>query len=60
MEYRGVRYTIRARVERDQWVVAIHPVDVESAGKVLNGRRDEAETLAHSMINKWFDRHQWR
>jgi opacity protein-like surface antigen len=34
MEYRGIRYTIRARIERDQWSVAIHPDDVESAGNV--------------------------
>ena len=60
MEYRGIRYTVRARTERDQWVVAIHPEDVESAGKVINGDREEAELLAHSMINKWFERHRWR
>jgi hypothetical protein len=59
MEYRGIRYTVRARVERDQWMVAIHPGDVEMAGKVINGGREQAETLAHSMINKWLDRHQW-
>ena len=61
MEYRGIRYTGRgARIERDQWVVAIHPEDVERAGKVINGNREEAEFLAHSMINKWLERHQWR
>ena len=43
MEYRGIRYTVRARIERDQWVIAIHPEDVESAGKVINGNREEAE-----------------
>jgi hypothetical protein len=58
MEYRGIRYTIRSRIERDQWVVAIHPEDVESAGKVINGNRAEAELLARSMINKWFERHR--
>ena len=58
MEYRGIRYTVRARIERDEWVVAIHPEDIESAGKVINGNRAEAELLAHSMINKWFERHR--
>ena len=58
MEYRGIRYTVRARIERDQWVVAIHPRHVESAGKVINGNRAEAELLAHSMIDKWFERHR--
>jgi hypothetical protein len=60
MEYRGIRYTIRACVERDRWVVAIFPGHVESAGKAINGRRDEAEKLAYSMINEWLNRHRWR
>jgi len=60
MEYRGIRYTIRVRIERDQWIVAIHPGDVETAGKVVNGNRAQAESLARVMIDKWLDRHQWR
>jgi hypothetical protein len=60
MEYRGIRYTIRARIERDQWSVAIHPGDVESAGKIITGDREQAESLAHSLIDKWLDRHQFR
>ena len=60
MEYRGIRYTIRARIERDEWHVAIHPGDVESTGKVVTGNHEKAEALAHSMINNWLDRHQWR
>jgi hypothetical protein len=60
MEYRGIRYTIRARIERDEWSVAIHPGDVESAGKIITGDREQAESLAHSLIDKWLDRHQFR
>lgn len=59
MEYKGIRYTIRARIERDEWLVAIHPGDVEMPGKIVSGDREQAETLAHTMINKWLDRHQW-
>jgi len=59
MEHRGIRYTIRARVERDEWHVAIHPGDVEMPGKIVSGDREQAETLAYSMINKWLDRRQW-
>jgi hypothetical protein len=55
MEYRGIRYTIRVRVERDQWVVAIHPDDVEQRGRVMNGNRKQAELLARSMIAKWLE-----
>jgi hypothetical protein len=60
MEYRGIRYTIRARIERDEWHVAIHPGDVESAGKVVTGDHEKAEALAYSMVDNWLDRHQWR
>ena len=60
MEYRGIRYTIRARVERDEWIVAIYPCDVESPGKVITGDRENAEALARSMINNLLNRHQWR
>ena len=60
MEYRGIRYTIRAGIERDQWSVAIHPGDVESGGKVVTGGREQAEAVAHSMINNWLACHQWR
>jgi len=60
MEYRGIRYTIRPRIERDQWIVAIHPGDVEMAGRVISGDRAQAESLAHAMISEWVDRHQWR
>ncbi len=59
MEYKGIRYTIDARIERDEWLVAIHPSDAEMPGKIVSGDRDQAETLAHSMINKWLDRRQW-
>ena len=58
MEYRGVRYTIRARTERDQWKVAIHPAGIERAGKVISGSREQAERLARSMIDKWISEHR--
>ena len=53
MEYRGIRYTIRTRIERNEWAVAIHPADVETAGKISTGTREQAEFLARSMIDKW-------
>ncbi len=57
MQYKGIRYTIRTGIERNQWIVAIHPGDVEMSGKVITGDRGQAEALAHSMINKWLARH---
>jgi hypothetical protein len=32
VEYRGIRYIVRARIEREQWYVAIHPGSVEMTG----------------------------
>lgn len=53
MDYRGIRFTIRTRIVRQQWTVAIHPAGVETGEKVVTGARAKAELLAHSMINTW-------
>jgi hypothetical protein len=57
MEYRRIRYTVRARIERGEWHVAIYPDGVELPGKVIFGSREEAELQAHSMIDDWLRRH---
>ena len=57
VEYRGIRYTIRARIEREQWSVAIHPAGVEMKGTVVIGSREEAEFQARALINDWLKRH---
>ena len=53
MEYRGIRYTIRACIEREQWSVAIYPEDVEAGVRVISGPRQDAELRARSMIDEW-------
>jgi hypothetical protein len=53
MEHRGVRYTIRAGIERGLWSVAIYPGGVESTGTLTYGTRKYAEGRARSMINSW-------
>jgi hypothetical protein len=41
---RGVPgHTIHARIEREQWYVAIYPAGVEMKGTVVLGSREEAE-----------------
>ncbi|MGN6718887.1 MAG: hypothetical protein ACTHLX_16010 [Candidatus Binatia bacterium] len=52
MEYRGVRYTIRAGIERDSWSVAIYPGGVESSAYRLYGTRANAEYRVRSVINR--------
>ena len=46
MEYRAIRYTVRARIERGEWTVSIHPADIESPRRVVTGTREDAELLA--------------
>jgi hypothetical protein len=48
---------IRARIEREQWSVAIHPAGVELASTIINNPRGSAELQAHSMINMWLEKH---
>ena len=57
VEYRGIRYTIRARIERGQWSVAIYPAGDEMKGRVVTGSREEAELQAHALIDSWLKRH---
>jgi hypothetical protein len=53
MEHRGVRYAIRAGIERGSWSVAIYPGGVESSRPLTYGTRANAELRAHSMIERW-------
>jgi hypothetical protein len=54
------RVAEREQRSKTEWHVAIQPGDVESTGKVVTGDHEKAEALAHSMIDNWLDRHQWR
>ena len=54
MEHRGVPYSIRMGIEREQWRVAIHPPGSGlPAERTVFGTREDAETTARSMINAW-------
>ena len=56
MEYRGIRYTIRAGIERRQYRVVIHPDEVEMpANKIFLSRKD-AEDYAQLMIDRWLSK----
>jgi hypothetical protein len=56
MEYREIRYTVRARIERNEWAVSIHPAGIEGARRVVTGPRERAERLVRSMIDRWHER----
>ena len=53
MEYRGIRCTVRARIERNEWAISIHPAGIEGARRVVTGPHERAELLARSMIDRW-------
>src|SRR5215831_20914239 len=52
MEYRGIRYTIRAGIERGQYRVVIHPGEVEVPVNKIFLSREDAEAYARLMINR--------
>ena len=56
MEYREIRYTVRTRIERNEWTVSIRPAGIEGARRLVTGPRVRAELLARSMIDKWHER----
>jgi hypothetical protein len=53
MEYRGIRYAIRAGIERGHWSVVIYPQGVETTGVKASGTRDHAELQARRLIKRW-------
>ncbi len=63
MEYRGIRYTVRAGIARE-WFVSIYPNGNEVAAKRTFDARPEAEFQARRMINRWLEpsspMRQWR
>ena len=52
MEYRGIRYTIRAGID-GRWLVVIHPDGIEVPSRQVWGTREGAEVHAHRMIDRW-------
>ena len=52
MEYRGIRYTIHAGIERGQYRVAIYPGEVEVPANTIFLSREDAEAYARRMINR--------
>ena len=51
MEYKGIRYTIRTCIVRQQWSIGIHPPNAKTLEKTVKGTRLEAERHAFSMID---------
>jgi hypothetical protein len=45
MENREIRYTVRTRIERNEWIVSIHPAGIEGARRVVTSPRERAELV---------------
>jgi hypothetical protein len=54
VEYRRIRYTVRARIEGNRWTVSIHPGGIEGPETVVTGSRERAVLLARYLIDKWY------
>ena len=55
MEYRGIRYTIRAGIERGHWFVVIHPEETEVLATSFSDRAQRQELMRTRMINRWLE-----
>jgi len=55
MKYRGIRYTIRAGIERWQYRAVIHPDGGEMPSNRISGSREAAEADAWRMITRWLE-----
>jgi hypothetical protein len=54
MEHRGIRYTIRMGIARQQWRVVINPPGNElPKERTVFGTREDAVIKARRMINAW-------
>jgi len=53
MQYRGIRYIVRAGIERAQYRAVIYLDGVEIQSNRISGSREGAEADACRMINRW-------
>jgi hypothetical protein len=59
MEHKGIRYTVRIGIAREQWRVAIYPLgDGSPKEKTVTGTHEDAKIAARSMINSWLKQQQ--
>jgi 3-oxoacyl-[acyl-carrier-protein] synthase III len=57
MIHRGIEYTIRKSLGRDEWILTYSPM----VGRVINrnytGTKDEALKAAQRAIDRWLENH---
>jgi hypothetical protein len=56
MEYRGIQFTVRARLGRHNWVWTIFPNDGRSVAREFIGVREMAIAAAHDGIDRLLER----
>jgi hypothetical protein len=56
MEYKGIQFTVRARLGRDNWVWTIFPKDGRPVARDFIGVREGAITAAYAGIDRLLER----
>jgi hypothetical protein len=56
MDHRGVHYTIRQGIERDQWTAVVNLPRGKTVEKSIQGSRSSADTAARSIVDKWLEK----
>lgn len=56
MEYRGIQFTVRARLGQDNWIWTILPKDGRPVARASIGTRERAIAAAHTGIDRFLER----
>jgi hypothetical protein len=57
MIHRGIEYTIRKSLGRDEWIWTYSPVKGRTINGHYRGTKDGALTAAQRVIDRWLERH---
>ena len=56
MEYRGIEFTVRARLGHDNWIWTILPNEGRPVARASIGTREMAIAAAHDGIDRFLER----
>jgi hypothetical protein len=57
MIHRGIEYTIRMSLGRDEWIWTYSPMKGRAINGHYRGTKDGALTAAQRVIDRWLERH---
>ena len=59
MIHRGIEYTIRKSLGRDEWILTYSPVKGRSINGRHRGTKDGALTAVQRLIDRWLENHAY-